>query len=75
MVCHNTIIILNSRSVAWIVVILIVGLPPYLKEYGTQNIGGFCIANFFSVPYIGMAVSLTVGATIFLHEESSSQST
>ena len=46
-----------------------VGVLAYLVEYGAQSIGGFCSANIFSAPYIGMAVSLTVGAMLFLSVE------
>ena len=62
-------VIIPYIIVAWTVVILTVGLPPYLEGYRTQNVRGFCTANVFSAPYIGMAVSLTVGATIFLSIE------
>ena len=55
--------------VVWIVVTLTVGMPPYLEEYVTQNTIGFCTANIFSAPYIGMAASLTVGVMLFLSIE------
>ena len=52
--------------VTWIVVTLTVGMPPYLRDCGTQNAKGFCTVNLFSASYIGMAVSLIVGAMFFL---------
>ena len=62
-------VIIPHIVVVWIVVTLTVGVPPYLEEYGAQNTIGFCTANVFSAPYIGMAVSLTVGAMLFLSIE------
>ena len=62
-------VIIPYIVVVWIAVTLTVGVPPYLEEYGAQNTIGFCTANVFSAPYIGMAVSLTVGAMFFLSIE------
>ena len=59
-------IIVPYIAVAWTVVTTTVGV---LEEYRAQNIGGFCSANIFSASYIGMAVSLTVGAMLFLSVE------
>ena len=64
-------VIIPYIAVAWTVhvVTTTMGMPAYLEEYGAQNIGGFCTANLLSAPYIGMAVSLTVGAMLFLSIE------
>ena len=62
-------VIIPYIALTWILVTLTVGMPPYLEEYRAQNTRGFCRANVLSAPYIGMAASLTVGATIFLSIE------
>ena len=62
-------VIIPYIVVTWTVVTLTVSVPPYLEDYGAQNIRGFCAANLFSGPYIGMSVSLTVGAVLFLSIE------
>ena len=59
-------VIISYIVVTWTVVITTVSVPPYLKDYGAQNTRGFCTANFFSAPYLGMSVSLAVGALFFL---------
>ena len=56
-------IIIPYIVVTWIVT---VGVPPYLRDCGTQNAKGFCTVNLFSALYIGMAVSLIVEAMFFL---------
>ena len=58
--------IISYIAVTWTVITTTLSVPPYLKDYGAQNIRGFCTANFFSAPYIGMSVSLAVGALFFL---------
>ena len=63
-------IIIPYIVVTWIVVIPTVGVPPYLEDYGAQNVKGFCVPNsIFSGPYIATGVSLTVGALFFLSIE------
>ena len=62
-------VIIPYIAVTWTVVTLTVSVPPYLEDYGAQNIKGFCAANIFSGPYIGMSISLTVGALFFLSIE------
>ena len=48
-------IIIPYIVVTWIVVTLTVGVPPYLRDCGTQNVKGFCTVNLFSAPYIAEA--------------------
>ena len=62
-------VIISYIVVTWTVATLTLSIPPYLKDYGAQNIKGFCAANLFSGPYIGMAFLLTVGALFFLSIE------
>ena len=62
-------VIIPYIAVTWTMFTTTLSMPPYLEEYGAQNIKGFCTANLFSAPYIGMAVSLTVGALFFLSNE------
>ena len=62
-------VIIPYIVVTWTVATLTVSVPLYLEDYGAQNIRGFCAANLFSGPYIGISVSLTVGALLFLSIE------
>ena len=63
-------VIIPYIAVTWTVVTLTVGVPPYLENYGAQNVKGFCIPNgIFSGPYIATGVLLTVGALFFLSIE------
>ena len=67
-------IIIPYIVVTWIVVIPTVGVPPYLEDYGAQNVKGFCAPNglfsgIFSGSYIATGVLLTVGALFFLSIE------
>ena len=62
-------VIIPYIAVTWTVVTLTVGMPPYLEEYGIENFRGICLADVFSAPYIGLAVTLTVGAMLFLSIE------
>ena len=62
-------VIIPYIAVTWTVVTLTLSVPPYLEEFGSQTVKGFCTAKRFSGPYIGMVVLLAVGAVFFLSIE------